>query len=86
MTNELLLAAATGLIVGWGYFGGLWLTLQRLGRYRRPHRIALIGFALRTGAALGVFVLVCGKNPAAWGMTLPGFLLARIWWCRKMKA
>lgn len=83
--GELLFPAAAGLAVGWAYFGGLWLTLQRLGDYDNPHRTALAGFALRTAAALGVLWMVCGEHPAAWAATMPGFLLARIFWCRKIK-
>lgn len=84
--SELLLPVTAGLVVAWAYFGGLWLTLQRLRNYDNPHRIALTGFALRTVTALGVLWMVCGEHPAAWAATMPGFLLARIFWCRKIKA
>ena len=80
-----LLPAVAGLVVGWAYFGGLWVTIRNLPKFPNPQRIALTGFGLRAAAALAVLWAVCGDNPAAWGLTMPGFLAARILWCRKLK-
>jgi F1F0 ATPase subunit 2 len=52
----IILYFLAGAAIGVVYFGGLWWTLRRLGRCRKPHWLALGSFGLRSGICLaGLF-------------------------------
>lgn len=67
-----------GVALGLAHFGGLWWTLRRLARWRRPRRAVVASFAVRTALVLPAFALVAqhGVGPLL-GATL-GFLAARL--------
>ncbi len=76
------LVAGTGL--GLFYFGGLWLTVQRLPTARRPAFFSLLSFFGRLGVALFGFYLVMGGHWERLLVCLLGFLgvrviLVRVW-------
>lgn len=52
MLNLVLLLLA-GVSLGGAYFGGLWFTLQRLPRWRRPFLSVGLSLGLRLGLLLG---------------------------------
>jgi F1F0 ATPase subunit 2 len=54
----LFLAFIAGLGLGLFYFGGLWLTIQRLPGSKRPAFLALGSFFLRTALVVFAFYLI----------------------------
>lgn len=74
---SLLPALLAGLVLGMFYFGGLWLTVQRLSQARQPALLALGSLAGRLGVTmLGVY-LVTGGQWAKIGVCLLGFFVMR---------
>ena len=77
-TVSLALAFAGGVGLGMVFFGGLWLTVQKGLRSRRPALWFFISFLLRTSIALaGLYALSDGR----WRrllVCLLGCLLARL--------
>lgn len=71
------LSLCTGLAVGCLYFAGLWWTVKRKARQDRAVLFFCISFALRAGAALGVFFLISKGHPFRLGMMVLGFVIAR---------
>ena len=71
-------ATALGLLLGVAYFVGLWWTVSRVGRWRRPGRALAVSFALRAALLLaGLYPLArAGIGPLALGLL--GMLLARL--------
>lgn len=79
-----VLALTAGLLVGLGYFGGLWLTIQQLTNSHRPARLAIASFACRLVLMLLVLYLVSVSQWVRIGLYLLGFffirtLLIRLW-------
>ncbi len=79
-------ALITALFLGGGlgilYFGGLWITIQRLTHAKQPVALMWFSFLLRLGAALGIFYLILqwGAPDQLLALLLVcffGFLLAR---------
>src|SRR5690625_2455884 len=58
----LLLALVAGLGLGLFYFGGLWLTVQRLGRTRNPTLLFAFSLLVRTALAVWGMYLVMGGS------------------------
>ena len=71
-------AIALGLLLGAAYFAGLWWTVARTDRWRRPGRALAISFVLRAAVLLaGLYLLArAGIGPLALGLL--GLLLARV--------
>ncbi len=57
-TVQLAAAAFVGLLLGIGYFGGLWWTVRQLPRVRRAGRFYFGSLVLRLSAVLTVFYLL----------------------------
>ncbi len=66
------------MLTGLLFFGGLWLTVQRLPTARWPGLLLFASFALRALLAIGGFVLVMAGQWSRLLAGLLGFLLARI--------
>ncbi len=77
MTLDLLAAGAAGLLLGAMFFGGLWLTVQRGLKAAQPAIWFIVSLVLRTGLALGGFVLAGGTDWRRWAACLLGFVVAR---------
>lgn len=74
----ILASIAIGCGLGGFYFGGLWLTVQHLGRSRHPVALLLGSFAART-ALIALVVLALWAVP--WGnlaACLAGMVVARL--------
>ncbi len=71
-------AMALGLLLGAFYFAGLWWTVARVDRWRRPGRALALSFVLRAAVLLsGVYLLArVGIGPLALGLL--GLVLARV--------
>ena len=81
---SLTLAFLAGLALGLVYFGGLWLTVQRLPTARRPGLLAALSLILRLGFVLGGFYLVMGGRWERLLACLAGFLLMRALLVRRL--
>lgn len=75
---DALLTMTAGAGVGAFYFGGLWWTVRRLPRTRRPAGVSLASFLLRAAAAMAIFYALADGSPVHWILLLAGFTLARL--------
>ena len=73
----LALALLVGLALGCFFFGGLWVTVNRGMKSARPALWFFGSLILRTGVAIGGFLLVCRDDWARWLVCLLGFTIAR---------
>lgn len=74
----LALACAAGMALGLFYFGGLWLTVRRLARQRRPLPLFLGSFLGRTALVVAGFYFVMGGRWERMLACLAGFIMARL--------
>lgn len=72
-----ILSAFIGVLLGLAYFGGLWLTLQRLSSSRRPALVAFASFLIRTALLLAAIYWVMDGRIERLLALMAGFLLAR---------
>lgn len=80
------LSWAAGLGLGLFYFGGLWLTVQRLSTSRRPAPLLLASFVGRTAAVVVGFYLVMGGHWERMLACLAGFVMVRLFLVSRMRA
>lgn len=73
-----LAAVVLGLTLGAAYFGGLWWTLARLSRWRRPGWVLAASFAVRGALLLAVLALLARQGLVPLLLALLGFLAARV--------
>jgi len=74
----LVLASGAGVLLGAGFFGGLWYTVRRGLSSKRPALLFLGSLLLRTSIILAGFHFVAGGR---WGRLLAGllgFIIARV--------
>ncbi|MGW8161815.1 MAG: N-ATPase subunit AtpR [Desulfobulbales bacterium] len=76
-SESLILGAVWGTILGLFYFGGLWFTVCRVQKIKRPQRFLLVSFLLRLSVLLPCFWLVLKHDLILFGITLLFFLLIR---------
>ena len=81
----LFLAFVAGIVVGLFYFGGLWLTVQRLPQTRRPAVLSLVSLFIRLSLTLAVFYLVMAGRWERLLACLAGFLLMRLLLVRRWR-
>jgi F1F0 ATPase subunit 2 len=74
---SLLPSLIAGLALGIFYFGGLWLTVQRLPEVRQPALLAVGSLAGRLGVILLGVYLVTGGHWSKIGVCLLGFFVMR---------
>jgi len=79
------LAFLAGLALGVFYFGGLWITVQRLPTARRPALLSLASMAVRMAVTLGGFYLVMAGQWQRLLVCVAGFFIARIFLVRRWK-
>jgi len=77
-SSPLFLGAIWGVLLGIFYFGGLWFTVRRVHRVRRPHRYLLTSFILRSSVTFIGFWLVLQHDPLQFLSALPFFILPRL--------
>jgi F1F0 ATPase subunit 2 len=80
------LALIVGVGLGLFYFGTLWLTLKYLPKIRRPELLTLGGFFIRMAITLFGFYLIMGGRWERLLIALGGFILARIFLTRRLRA
>lgn len=74
---SLMLALLAGLALGLLYFGGLWLTVRRLARTRRPAPLFALSLLLRMALTLAGFYLVMDGSWQRMLACLAGFIAVR---------
>lgn len=80
----LIAAFAAGIGLGTFYFGGLWLTVQRIPRVRRPALLSMCSFLGRLGIVLFGFYMIMDGRWERIIVCMLGFLtmraiLTRLW-------
>jgi F1F0 ATPase subunit 2 len=73
----LVLASGAGVLLGAGFFGGLWYTVRRGVSSQRPVLWFLSSLLLRTSMVLAGFYLVGGESWSRLLACLLGFVIAR---------
>jgi F1F0 ATPase subunit 2 len=77
-----VLALASSLLVGAGlglfYYGGLWLTVQRLSTAQRPGLLALGSFWVRTVVTVAALYLIMDGHWQRLAAALVGFVIMRV--------
>lgn len=78
--SAIALSLAFGVVLGFSYFYGLWITLRRLPNSRQPALLSLGSFLGRSIACiLGFYlVLVLGSGLPALISSIVGFIIAKI--------
>ena len=71
-----------GALLGFGYFGGLWLTVRSLPHRRRPAHAMLQSFLIRVVVLMWASYEMTGGAPGAVLALMAGFLAARTAWTR----
>jgi F1F0 ATPase subunit 2 len=73
----LVKALVAGVIMGIVYFGGLWLTVQKLKKVSQPGLLALTSFIVRLVLFLFVLYFITDGYWAGIGIFLLGFFVVR---------
>lgn len=82
---ECLIAAIAGIGLGCVFFGGLWLTVRRAPDRKYPGLVMLASLLLRLGLVGGGLYLLADGHWQRYAAALPGLLLARWWWIRRIE-
>lgn len=81
---SIVLALCAGLVLGFLFFGGLWLTTRRLPSSARPYRLMLVSFAVRLTLLIAGLYWATGGDPVLVISSMIGLLAARtvaVRWC-----
>ncbi|MCB0129390.1 MAG: ATP synthase subunit I [Caldilineaceae bacterium] len=73
-----LIGFGGGLVLGWGYFGGLWWTVRRLTSARRPALLFAGSFVIRTGLVIGGLFMLANGGWISMAAALVGLLAMRV--------
>jgi len=79
--NEILtltLSLISGILLGFFYFGGLWLTLKRLHNSKQPALLTMGSFLGRSAVCLFGFYLISGNGLEVLVFSLAGFVLSKL--------
>jgi len=74
----LIAVCLAGVLIGVGYFGGLWWTIRHSVVSTRPAISFLLSLLLRNSLAVLGFYAVSGADWQRWLLCLLGFTLARL--------
>jgi F1/F0 ATPase, Methanosarcina type, subunit 2 len=77
-TLSLFLCGIAGMALGLLYFGGLWMTIQRLPHTRSPIPFMLGSMIIRTAITVGGFYYVMNQHWERAVACLIGFVLMRV--------
>lgn len=79
--NEILTLISSlisGIMLGFFYFGGLWLTLKCLPNSKQPAVLTLGSFLGRSAVCLFGFYLISGNGLEVLVFSLMGFVLSKL--------
>ncbi len=74
----LTLSFVAGILLGVFYFGSLWWVVSQLSKTRRPERLLIASFVIRTSLAMAGFYFVMSGRPERLIACLVGFFLTRV--------
>jgi F1F0 ATPase subunit 2 len=77
-----VIALVCGGLLGGAYFGGLYLTVKRLGRSSSPRLLLTVSFAIRLAVVLVAFYLLSYWGVLSMMSGMAGFIAARVVWLR----
>jgi F1F0 ATPase subunit 2 len=78
------LAFSWGLLLGFFYFGGLWVTVRRLPGSVRPRTTWFLSFLFRLSLAVAGLLAAMKVNTVAFFVTLVAFFVVRMIMSRKI--
>lgn len=78
-------AALAGILLGVIYFGGLWLTIQKMGEVDRPVLLLAGSFIVRLALVLAGFYLVSNGRLELLAVSLVSFFLTRFFFISKIR-
>lgn len=78
----LALSALAGAALGVLYFGGLWLTIQRMTRSQNPGFLLLVSFLLRSVLVIGGFYLISGGRLERLAAGMLAFFVTRFFFTK----
>lgn len=81
----LTLSALAGILFGFFYFGGLWLTLQKITGSAYPYLLVLLSFLMRAAVVMAGFYLLLRADWRYLLASLAGFIIARTVLSYKLK-
>lgn len=76
-TWQIVIALLAGGAIGLFYFGGLWLTVQRIPSSSRPQLLMVGSFFVRLALSLAAFYLLTPWGWPAMAAALAGLIIAR---------
>jgi F1F0 ATPase subunit 2 len=74
----MILRFLSGILLGFFFYGGLWLTVRRLAATRHPFALTLGSLMLRMGVTLAGFLLVLDGRWQNAAVALAGFTTGRM--------
>ena len=74
----IILGIFVGLLSGFIFYGGLWLTVNKGVTSNRPGLLFFLSYLIRTSVVVILFVLTMGGSIIRLAFTLLGFIIARI--------
>lgn len=81
----LVIALVVGVIAGVVFFGGLWLTVNRMMTARHPVLLMIASLLVRAAIVLALFYIVSAGDVYRIVASLAGFLLARFVVVRRLE-
>jgi F1F0 ATPase subunit 2 len=78
-------AALAGILFGIIYFGGLWLTIQKMGQMDRPILLLTGSFIVRLAFVLAGFYLVSNGRLELLAVSLVMFLITRFFFISRIQ-
>jgi F1F0 ATPase subunit 2 len=82
---ELIMTVLSGVLLGNLYFGGLWLTVRQTQHWQYPGLGMVVSLFLRLAlVGVGLYLLADG-HWQRYLAALPGLLVARWWWVRRIE-
>jgi len=73
----LIFSLASGILFGFFYFGGLWLTLKHLPNSKQPALLTVGSFLGRSAVCLFGFCLISSNGLDPLAFSLAGFVLSK---------
>lgn len=73
--TTILIGIGSGLLLGLIYFGGLWVTLKKMERWRRPWILVAGSFLLRNVIVLAAFYFLIMQH---WSALIAAFIVFMI--------
>ena len=80
----LIFSLASGILFGFFYFGGLWLTLKHLPNSEQPALLTVGSFLGRSAVCLFGFYQISSNGLEALAISLAGFLLSKFVLIRRL--